>query len=92
MSALTAPQLDSKLATLPEWRLEDGRLVRDFVFGDFRESMSFVQLIAALAEREQHHPDIDIRYNKVRLGLSTHDAGGITEKDLALARAIAGVL
>jgi len=49
-------------------------------------------LIAALAEREQHHPDIDIRYNKVRLGLSTHDAGGITEKDLALARAIAGVL
>jgi 4a-hydroxytetrahydrobiopterin dehydratase len=54
--------------------------------------MSFVQLIAALAEREQHHPDIDIRYNKVRLGLSTHDAGGITEKDLALARAIAGVL
>ena len=92
MSSLTAPQLDSELATLPEWHLEDGRLVRDFVFGDFRESMSFVQLIAALAEREQHHPDIDIRYNKVRLGLSTHDAGGITEKDLALARAIAGVL
>jgi len=54
--------------------------------------MSFVNLVAALAERAQHHPDIDIRYNKVLLALSTHDEGGITQKDFALATQIAAVL
>ena len=92
MPALTAAEISSELTTLPEWRLEDGQIVRNFEFTDFRESMSFVQLIGALAEREQHHPDIDIRYNRVRLALSTHDAHGITAADINLARAIATVL
>jgi 4a-hydroxytetrahydrobiopterin dehydratase len=92
MTALTHDEIAAELATLPEWRLENGQIVRNFEFEDFRESMSFVQLIGALAERQQHHPDIDIRYNRVRLALSSHDAHGITPADFQLARSIATVL
>jgi 4a-hydroxytetrahydrobiopterin dehydratase len=92
MSALLHEELAEALLTVPEWHVKDGELRRSFSFSDFRESMSFVNLVAALAERAGHHPDIDIRYNKVHLSLVTHDEGGISEKDFALARAIAGVL
>ena len=72
----------------PDWRLEDGKLVRDWNFKDFVAAMVFVNRIAALAEQAGHHPDIDIRYNKVRLGLVSHDAGGITERDAGMATRI----
>ena len=72
----------------PEWKLESGKLVRDWSFKDFVEAMVFVNRIAALAEQVGHHPDIDIRYNKVRLGLVSHDAGGITERDAGMASRI----
>lgn len=70
------------------WSVENGELVRTETFKDFVESMEFVNRVAAMAEAAGHHPDIDIRYNKVRLALISHDAGGITEKDLDLAREI----
>jgi 4a-hydroxytetrahydrobiopterin dehydratase len=92
MTVLTPAQINDGLVRLQDWKLEDGNLVRAFVFTDFRESMSFVNSVAALAEQAGHHPDIDIRYNKVRLALSTHDAGGITEKDVALAAEIGETL
>jgi 4a-hydroxytetrahydrobiopterin dehydratase len=70
------------------WRMEGGHLVRDFVFANFVAAMAFVNLVAELAEREQHHPDILVQWNKVRLELWTHTAGGVTEKDEALAEQI----
>ncbi len=68
--------------------MEGGHLVRDFVFADFVEAMAFVNKVGALAEERGHHPDILVQWNKVRLELWTHTAGGVTEKDEALAEAI----
>ena len=70
------------------WKRRSNRLVKDFQFGSFRDSIVFVNRIATLADDHDHHPDIDIRYSNVTVTLSTHDAGGITEKDLALAEQI----
>jgi 4a-hydroxytetrahydrobiopterin dehydratase len=92
MAVLSADEIQQALATVSDWRLEGEAFARDFSFGDFREAMSFVNLVAALAERAGHHPDIDIRYNKVKLTLSSHDAGGITGKDVSLAKEIGTLL
>ena len=85
MGALSEKEIKSKLISVPDWQVESGELVRTFLFKDFRGSLRFVNGVGELAEQAGHHPDIDIRYNKVRLGLVTHDAGGITEKDFDLA-------
>ena len=85
MSALSQIEIDTRLKSLSEWRIQSGELVRTFEFKDFRAAIAFVSKIADAAEGAGHHPDIDIRYNKVRLGLVTHDAGGITAKDFDLA-------
>ena len=85
MAALSDQEIKSKLISVPDWQMESGELVRTFLFKDFRASLRFVNEIGELAEQAGHHPDIDIRYNKVRLALVTHDAGGITEKDFDLA-------
>jgi 4a-hydroxytetrahydrobiopterin dehydratase len=84
-TALNAPELENALKTHPKWKLEGGKLVREWTFKDFLEAMSFVNRVAAVAEAAGHHPDIDIRYNRVLLGLASHDAGGITKRDLAMA-------
>jgi len=67
------------------WALEEGMIRRTYSFPDFRASMAFVNRVADAAEAADHHPDIDIRYSKVTLGLVTHDAGGITWRDTKLA-------
>ena len=85
---LSYDQVRQTLSELPEWALEDGKLVRYWTFPGFLQAMEFVEGIAQLAEREQHHPDIDIRYNRVKLALVSHDAGGITERDAHMARRI----
>jgi 4a-hydroxytetrahydrobiopterin dehydratase len=85
MKALTPSELHEILQELEDWQLDQGKLVRDYEFPDFRQAIAFVNRIAELAEQLQHHPDIDIRYNKVRLGLVTHDANGITQRDVKLA-------
>ncbi|MGD0648788.1 MAG: 4a-hydroxytetrahydrobiopterin dehydratase [Acidobacteriaceae bacterium] len=85
---LDPSQLQTSLASLPEWKLERGELVRTLTFSDFLQAMKFVNHVADLADKAGHHPDIDIRYNKVRLALVTHDAGGITQNDISLARDI----
>ena len=85
---LNEGEILTHLADLPNWQLEQGELVRSITFKDFRQAMTFVDQVAELAETAGHHPDIDIRYNKVRLALVTHDAGGITQNDISLARAI----
>jgi 4a-hydroxytetrahydrobiopterin dehydratase len=74
------------LASVPDWKLKDAVISRTFQFKDFPAAMKFVEAVAQLAEEEWHHPDIDIRWNKVTLALTTHDSGGLTEKDFALAK------
>ena len=74
------------LSALPQWQRAGEIISRTFEFKDFPAAMDFVNAVATLAEQAQHHPDIDVRWNKVTLALTTHDAGGLTEKDFALAR------
>jgi 4a-hydroxytetrahydrobiopterin dehydratase len=88
MPTLSEPEVKSRLHTVPAWQVESGELVRGFVFKDFCSALGFVNQVGDLAERAGHHPDIDIRYNKVRLGLVSHDAGGLTGKDFDLAAAV----
>lgn len=84
---LNDAEISSRLQFLPDWKVESGVLSRTFAFDDFLSSLTFVNRVGELAERVGHHPDIDIRYNRVRLALITHDAGGLTEKDFDLADA-----
>ncbi len=72
----------------PAWHLIAGKLVKTVACADFAGALAFVGEVGRLAESANHHPDIDIRYNRVSLALMTHDSGGITQLDLDLARAI----
>ena len=85
---LDESQIHEALKTLPKWKLEQGEIVQNTAFADFKQAMHFVNQVAELAENAGHHPDIDIRYNRVRLALVTHDAGGITQNDITLAHSI----
>jgi 4a-hydroxytetrahydrobiopterin dehydratase len=88
MDTLNPEQIKAALADLREWGFDGESLTRTFRFADFVHSVGFVEHLAEVAEERQHHPDIDIRYNKVTLRLSTHDAGGVTQRDVELAEAI----
>ena len=87
---LEASEIEAALPTVPEWEPIPGAIARTFQFEDFPTAIAFVDQIAKLAEAAGHHPDIDIRWHKVTLTLTTHDAGGLTEKDFALARQFDG--
>ena len=86
MPKLTAKQIKDALPTIPQWRKKTQVIARTYEFKDFPASIRFVNAVARLAEKAWHHPDIDIRWNKVTLALTTHDEGGLTEKDIALAQ------
>ncbi len=86
MEKLTAAQIKSALSAVPKWTKKGATISRTFQFKDFPAAIQFVNYVAEIAERAWHHPDIDIRWNKVTLTLATHDAGGLTEKDFALAQ------
>jgi 4a-hydroxytetrahydrobiopterin dehydratase len=88
---LSDDELNALLLELPEWAIEDGALVRFWTFADFVQAMVFVNRVAELAEQAGHHPDIDIRYNRVKLALVSHDAGGITDRDASMARKLSTV-
>lgn len=75
-------------AAHPDWAEVGETITRTFVFPDFAQAIGFVAAVGVLAEKAFHHPDIDIRYNRVTLALTTHDQGGLTEKDTALAAQI----
>lgn len=70
------------------WKLQNGSIVKDFKFKNFRDSIVFVNRVATISDDADHHPDIDIRFNRVQIALTTHDAGGITKSDLDVARTI----
>lgn len=88
MKTLSGESLKRELSALPNWRLEGGAIVRQIEFPSFAEAIAFVNRAAAEAEAANHHPDIDIRYNKVKLSLLSHDAGGLTDRDIRMARAL----
>ena len=88
MSLLDEREVAAALGALPGWERAERTIAKTWRFRDFKEAMFFVNGVAALAERAGHHPDIAVRYGQVTLSLWTHDAGGITAKDLALAREI----
>ncbi|MEP6937420.1 MAG: 4a-hydroxytetrahydrobiopterin dehydratase [Chthoniobacterales bacterium] len=85
---IKAEELKTRLKKIPEWELEKKHIERTFEFDDFSEAIDFITGVAEVAEDEEHHPDIDIRYNKVRLILSTHSKGGLTDLDFTLAERI----
>ena len=82
----------TQLAGLPGWALEAGQLVRSVELVDFAAALDLVVSVGHEAEAMDHHPDIDIRYNRVRLALSTHSEGGITQYDIELAHRIDALL
>jgi 4a-hydroxytetrahydrobiopterin dehydratase len=88
MTRLTETEIETHLARVPSWERRGHEIRRTFAFAGFKEAMAFVNRVADLAEAADHHPDIDVRYSKVTLVLSTHDAGGLTARDFALAESI----
>ncbi|MGB7859682.1 MAG: 4a-hydroxytetrahydrobiopterin dehydratase [Acidimicrobiia bacterium] len=85
MSLVPDHEIEAFLEAHPEWSRDGNEIRRTYVFKNFTESMGFVTSVALVAEKSDHHPDIDIRWNKVTLTLSTHSAGGLTALDLELA-------
>lgn len=85
---LTDAEIGAALAGLPGWRRDGERIRRDFEFKDFVAALGFIAQVGALAERADHHPELTNVYNKVTIALSSHDAGGITAMDTALATEI----
>ena len=87
MPLLSQEQIAKELQTLKGWNLVNKEITKTYEHKDFVRAMGFVNSVALLAEKADHHPDIDIRWNKVTLTLSTHSAGDLTEKDFNLAQA-----
>ena len=85
MAALIAKQIKLDLKSVPNWSKRAQTISRTFKFEGFLDGINFVRQIATKAEKAQHHPDINIRWNKVTLVLTTHDEGGLTEKDFSMA-------
>ena len=92
MALLSRVEATEKLALLPDWRLAGETIERTLTFADFPAAMAFVNRVAEAAENAGHHPDIDIRWNKVKLALTSHDAGGLTERDFNLAAVLDSLL
>jgi 4a-hydroxytetrahydrobiopterin dehydratase len=92
MTALTTQEIQSRMGRVPGWELRDGSAIqKTFRFPTFAAAIRFVDKVAAIADAADHHPDILIRYDRVTLTLSTHDAHGLTERDFALAAEIENV-
>ncbi len=91
MARLSKEALTKALTTLKGWEVDGEEITKTYKFKDFVAAIGFVNRLADLAEAAAHHPDIDIRYNQVTIALTTHDDGGITDKDTALAAQIDGV-
>ena len=91
MAKLSDAEITAGLSALPGWAREGDQIVKTFDCGSFPGAVAFVVRIGFFAERADHHPDLDVRWKRVRVALSTHDAGGLTAKDLELATEIEGI-
>ncbi|MEM6611158.1 MAG: 4a-hydroxytetrahydrobiopterin dehydratase [Cyanobacteria bacterium P01_C01_bin.72] len=85
---LTQAEIDQKIQAIPQWQQSEQTLTRTFKFKNFVEAIAFVDQLVEPSEAAAHHPDLAISYNKVTVSLTTHDAGGLTEKDFSLAQTI----
>mgnify|MGYP003402336269 FL=1 len=88
---LTQTEIDQKIQTIPQWQQSEQTITRTFEFKNFVEAIAFVDQLVEPAEAAKHHPDLAISYNKVTVSLSSHDAGGLTDKDFALAKTISNI-
>ena len=94
MQKLTPDEREALLVALPKWQAASGRdaIAREVRFADFSAAWGFMSRVALLAERMDHHPEWSNTYNRVSITLTTHDAGGVSERDAAMARAIEAML
>lgn len=90
-AVLTEAEIKEALASLPDWSFGDNAILADFSFRDFNDALVFVNSVAQAAEQMNHHPDIDIRYNKVKMLLTSHDSGGVTRRDTRMAKQISEI-
>jgi 4a-hydroxytetrahydrobiopterin dehydratase len=90
MAALTDAEIAKGLSSLSGWVRAGAEIRKEYRFADFKGAMAFVNRVAGLAEESDHHPDIVINYNKVALTLTSHDTGGLTDRDFRLAARIDG--
>jgi 4a-hydroxytetrahydrobiopterin dehydratase len=88
MAVLSDMEIQRELKNLPGWTMLGDKISKIYEFKDFVEAIGFVDMVSKLAEQANHHPDIDIRWNKVTLVLSTHSENGITQKDILLAKKV----
>jgi 4a-hydroxytetrahydrobiopterin dehydratase len=88
MKVLTQNEIETYLKNLENWYLDKDAIRRDWILKDFSEAMDLINMVAVIAEEHNHHPEIQNVYNKVSLRFNTHDAGGITEKDIKIAQDI----
>jgi len=91
MAKLTEQEIQAALNELPQWKQAGNAIQRIYEFPDFKQAMVFVNKMADAAEEANHHPDIDIRYNKVTVALTSHDSGGVTGRDVKMAKRINGL-
>ena len=89
---LSAAEIEEKLGHLPDWGIDQHKLFRHFVFSNFVDAWGFMSQVALVAETQNHHPEWTNVYNRVEIYLTTHDAGGITDKDFTLATRIDSLL
>lgn len=89
---LVASDLADHLRALPGWSLSDNRLTKTFQFANYYETMAFVNALAWIAHRQDHHPDLSVHYNRVVVAYSTHDAGGVTQNDCICAAKVEALL
>jgi 4a-hydroxytetrahydrobiopterin dehydratase len=90
-AVLSDAAVEAALSRLPGWKRNGLAIERTFEFADFKLAIAFVNKIAEAAETANHHPDIDIRYNKVKMSLVSHDSGGVTERDVQMATRISQI-
>lgn len=92
MKKLSTNEIDEALKDLPGWAMKDEMITKSFTFNDFKEAFSVMTHIAFECEKQNHHPNWENVYNSLTIKLSTHDANGITQKDIDLAKSIENII
>lgn len=92
MPAMERDAAEKLLASIPDWELEDGAIARRFEFKNFYQTMAFVNAVAWIANRENHHPDLEVSYKACRVRYTTHAIGGLSENDFICAARINALL
>ena len=88
---MTPDAIAAALAALPAWTSDGRRIAREFRFPDFDATMAFVNAVAAIARRQDHHPDMEVGYSRVLVTYTSHDVGGLSPRDFAAAAAVDGI-